>query len=150
LAQPLEASIDIAAAPDRVWAVVSDLERMPQWSPQCTRMKVFGPVREGAWTLNFNRDGWKRWPTTARVVRVQPNREVAFRVLENRAIWSFQIEPTASGSRLIQRREVPNGTSWFSRTAIELALGGGAEFDVRVEAGMHKSLRKIKAAAELV
>lgn len=150
MAQPLEASIDIAAAPERVWAVVSDLERMPQWSPQCTRMKVLGSVREGAWTLNFNRDGWKRWPTTSRVVRVKPNREVAFRVIENRAIWSFQIEPTATGSTLIQRREVPNGTSWLSRTLIDLALGGGAEFDVRVEDGMHESLRKIKAAAELV
>ena len=70
MAQPLEASIDIDAAPERVWAIVSDLERMPQWSPQCTRMKVIGRLREGALTLNLNRDGWKRWPTTARVVRV--------------------------------------------------------------------------------
>jgi uncharacterized protein YndB with AHSA1/START domain len=148
VAQPLEASIDIDAAPERVWAIVSDLERMPQWSPQCTRMKVIGRLREGALTLNLNRDGWKRWPTTARVVRVQPNREVAFRVIENRAIWSFQIEPTATGSTLIQRRDVPNGTSWISRTLIDLVLGGGAEFDVRVEDGMHQSLAKIKAAAE--
>lgn len=148
VAQPLEASIDIAAAPEQVWAVVSDLERMPEWSPQCTRMKVFGPVREGAWTLNLNKDGWKRWPTTSRVVRFEPNRAVAFKVVENRMVWSFELEPTESGTRLTQRRDVSRGQTAFSRNAIKLALGGESDFETKLLAGMNSSLGKIKAAVE--
>ncbi|WP_068280435.1 SRPBCC family protein [Aldersonia kunmingensis] len=146
--QPLEASIDISAAPEQVWAVVSDLERMPEWSPQCTKMKVLGEMREGARTLNLNKDGWKRWPTTARVVRFEPNRAVAFRVVENRMVWSFEIEPTDSGTRLTQRRDVSGGQSAFSRYSIKFALGGETDFETKLLAGMNSSLGKIKAAVE--
>jgi uncharacterized protein YndB with AHSA1/START domain len=148
MAHPLEASIDIAAAPERVWAVVSDLERMPEWSPQCTWMKVFGPVREGALTLNLNRDGWKRWPTTARVVRFEPNRAVAFRIIDNRMVWSFELEPIETGTRVTQRRDVSAGQTAYSRRAIDLALGGEKEFEPKLVAGMHDTLGRIKAAVE--
>ncbi|MBD0322519.1 MAG: SRPBCC family protein [Aldersonia sp.] len=144
----LEATIDVDATPQRVWKVVSDLERMPEWSPQCTRMKVLGDVREGAWTLNFNKDGWKRWPTTARVVRFEPGHLVAFRINENRTVWSFQVEPTATGTRITQRRDVPNGQSLFSRKFIEYTLGGEQNFEHQLVDGMHESLGKIKAAVE--
>lgn len=144
----LEASVDVDAAPERVWSVVSDLERMPEWSPQCIRMKVLGDVRKGAWTVNFNKDGWKRWPTTARVVRYEPGRLVAFRINENRTVWSFEVAPTATGTRITQRRDVPHGQSWFSRKLIDYTLGGEQKFEGGLVEGMHESLDKIKAAAE--
>jgi uncharacterized protein YndB with AHSA1/START domain len=31
----LQAQIDIDAPVAKVWALISDLSRMPQWSPQC-------------------------------------------------------------------------------------------------------------------
>jgi uncharacterized protein YndB with AHSA1/START domain len=148
VANPLETSVDIAATPEQVWAVVSDLERMPEWSPQCTKMKVFGEVREGARTVNLNKDGWKRWPTTARVVRFEPNRAVAFKIVENRMVWSFELEPTAGGTRLTQRRDTSAGQSAFSRNAIKLALGGEESFESTLVAGMNDTLAKIKAAVE--
>jgi hypothetical protein len=40
----LQAQIDIDAPVAKVWALVSDLSRMPQWSPQCRMMKPLGPV----------------------------------------------------------------------------------------------------------
>jgi uncharacterized protein YndB with AHSA1/START domain len=49
----LDASIHIAAAPERVWSVLADLKRMPEWSPQCRRMQPLGRVRDGAYTLNW-------------------------------------------------------------------------------------------------
>ena len=47
MAEPLlQAQIDIDAPVTTVWALVSDLNRMPQWSPQCRVMKAFGgPLR---------------------------------------------------------------------------------------------------------
>ncbi len=60
--RPIEANIEIDAPPREVWAVVSDLERMGEWSPQCLRMRVFGPVRLGARAVNLNRQGMRVWP----------------------------------------------------------------------------------------
>ncbi len=148
LPKNLEASIDISAPPERVWAVVSDLKRMPEFSPQCVRMMTLGSPKAGAWTLNFNRDGKKYWPTTSRIVRFEPNRAFAFRVNENRTVWSYTLEPTESGTRLIERRDVPNGTTWFSRKAIEAALGGEAPFEEVLVRGMNETLGKIKTAVE--
>ncbi|MGQ4617586.1 SRPBCC family protein [Nocardia sp. R7R-8] len=144
----LEASIDISAPPERVWAVVSDLKRMPEFSPQCVRMVALGALGVGTWTINVNRDGKKFWPTTSRIVRFEPNRAFAFRVTENRSVWSYTLEPTESGTRLIERRDMPNGTTWFSRKAIDAALGGEAPFEQALVHGMNETLGKVKAAVE--
>jgi len=43
----LQAQVDIDAPVTTVWALVSDLNRMPQWSPQCRLMKALGgPPRQ--------------------------------------------------------------------------------------------------------
>ncbi|WP_327110578.1 SRPBCC family protein [Nocardia sp. NBC_01730] len=144
----LEATIDISAPPERVWAVVSDLERMPEFSPQCVRMVALGAPKAGTWTINLNRDGKKYWPTTARIVRYEPNQAFAFRINENRSIWSYTLEPTETGTRLIERRDVPNGTTWFSRRAINAALGGEHPFEEALVRGMNETLGKIKNAVE--
>ncbi|ONM47679.1 SRPBCC family protein [Nocardia donostiensis] len=144
----LEVSIEIAASPERVWAVVSDLKRMPEFSPQCVRMLPLGTPKTGTWTININRDGKKFWPTTARIVRYEPNQAFAFRINENRSVWSYTLEPTASGTRLIERRDVPNGTTWLSRTAVNAALGGEQPFEELLVRGMNETLDKIKTAVE--
>ncbi|WP_433682298.1 SRPBCC family protein [Nocardia sp. CA-119907] len=144
----IEAAIDIAAPPERVWAVVSDLKRMREFSPQCVRMVALGAPKAGTWTINLNTDGKKYWPTTARIVRYEPNQAFAFRINENYSVWSYTLEPTATGTRLVERRDVPNGTSWFSRRAIDAALGGEAPFEELLERGMRETLDKIKTVVE--
>lgn len=46
----LQAHVDINAPVAKVWELISDLRRMPEWSPQCRWMKPFGPVRQGTRT----------------------------------------------------------------------------------------------------
>jgi hypothetical protein len=43
-------SIDIDASPDRVWAVMRDAERWPEWTASVTRVRISGggPLRPGA------------------------------------------------------------------------------------------------------
>ncbi|MFI6171385.1 SRPBCC family protein [Nocardia sp. NPDC051052] len=144
----LEATIDIAAPPERVWAVVANVKRMPEFSPQCVRMLPLGTPKAGTWVLNLNTDGKKYWPTTARIVRYEPNQVFAFKINENRSIWSYTLEPTETGTRLIERRDVPNGTTWFSRKSIDAALGGEVPFEEALIRGMHETLDKIKAVVE--
>lgn len=144
----IEATIDIAAPPEQVWAVVSDLKRMPEFSPQVVRMLILGAVQPGTWIVNLNRDGKKYWPTTGRIVRFEPNQAFAFKINDNRTIWSYTLEPTDAGTRLIERRDCPNGTTWYSRKSIEAAFGSTASFEEDLERGMHETLDKIKNAVE--
>ena len=144
----LEATIDIAATPDKVWAVVSDLGRMPEFSPTTLKMIPLGTPRAGTWTVNFNKVGRKYYPTTSRIVRYEPDQAFAFRMNENGTVWSYTLEPTAAGTRVTERRDVPNGVRKPVRLMIDALLGGEQKFEADLVAGMNETLGKIKAAAE--
>lgn len=146
----LEESIDIDAPPVRVWSLVSDLGRMSKWSPQVVKTVVRGrPLQLGTTMVNVNRRGPLVWPTRAKVVRFEPHREIAFRIKDNRTIWSFSLADNgAGGTTLTQRREAPDGISSISRKLTDSLLGGVAEFQVELGIGMRETLVKIKADAE--
>jgi len=144
----LQAQIDINAPVPKVWALVSDLSRMPQWSPQCRLMKAFGPVRQGARTINVNRRNRMFWPTTSVVTEVIPEKKLAFRVNQNNTIWSYELEPTDIGTRLVETRHAENGTTAFSNMSINALLGGVPSFERELVDGMNETLSRIKAAAE--
>lgn len=148
MSKTLEATIEIAASPEQVWRVVSDLKRMGEWSPQCRKMRVSGEVREGTKTFNINRKGFLVWPTTSKVVRFEPNKAIAFRVNENRTIWSYTLEPTETGTRVVERREAPTGTSQVSQFLIKTVLGGAESFEADMIVGMNATLARIKNEAE--
>ncbi len=143
----LQAQIDIDAPP-AVWALISDLRRMPQWSPQCRWMRQFGPLRTGTRTLNFNRRNKLFWPTTSTIVEVIPEQKLAFRVDANRTIWSYELEPHGAGTRLTESRHAENGVSAFSSMTVNALMGGTSSFERELVDGMQTSLAKIKAAAE--
>lgn len=145
----LEATIDIAATPQQVWAVLGDLGRMKEFSPQCRLMKtVGGPARVGSTTINVNRKGLLVWPTTSKILAFEPGRELRFRINENRSIWSYVLEPTETGTRVVQRREAPTGTSKVSQTLINLAMGGTESFDAEMVVGMNATLARVKNVVE--
>lgn len=105
MAEPLlQAQIDIDAPVAKVWGLISDFGRMPQWSPQCRLMKALGPLRQGTRTINLNRRNFMFWPTTSTVTEVVPEKKLAFRVNANNTIWSYELEPTANGTRLVESR----------------------------------------------
>lgn len=144
----LRAEIDIDAPVSRVWSLVSDLSRMPQWSPQCRMMKLLGPLRPGTRTLNLNRRNMLFWPTTSTITEVLPERKLAFRIPLNTSVWTYELEPTATGTRLVETRHAENGVTAVSTAATNAALGGVENFEKELLAGMNQSLIRIKAAAE--
>ena len=145
---PLEETVDVAAPPERVWALVSDLPRMAEWSPQVVRTFVRRPVGLGTRALNVNRSGWKVWPTRSHVVRFTPPRDFAFRVPDNGVVWSFALEETAVGTRVTHRRETPDGIRPASRRLQDLLLGGVDSFTEELCAGMRLTLARLRTAAE--
>lgn len=145
----IEGSIDIDAPPARVWEVVSDLRRMGEWSPQCKKMIIRGgEVKQGTRTINVNRQGWKVWPTRSYVKVFEPERELALKIAENGTVWTYELEPTATGTRLTEHRTAPNGVSSLSNMLTKNVLGGTENFEAELEAGIAETLRHIKSAAE--
>ena len=144
----LQAQIDINAPVSKVWALVSDLSRMPQWSPQCRLMKAFGPLRQGTRTFNLNRRNFMVWPTTCTVTEVIPEKKVAFRVNANNTIWSYELEPTDVGTRVVETRHAENGVKPISNMTVNALMGGVPNFERELVEGMNTSLAHIKAAAE--
>ena len=143
----LQAHVDINAPVARVWGLISDLRRMPEWSPQCRWMKPFGPVRQGTRTLNLNRRNHMYWPTTCTVVEIVPARKLAFRVNTNHTIWSYELSPTETGTRLVESRHAENGVTAFSNLSINAVMGGVPSFEQELVEGMNATLSSIKAAA---
>lgn len=145
----LELSIDVDAPPERVWEIVSDLKRMGEWSPQCRKMVVFGEVRPGTRTLNLNRNGVRVWPTTAKVVAFSPKEHIAFRIVENRMIWSYTLAASSTGGTTVtERREAPDGSTAFSQFFVRRFLGGNGGLERDLLAGMEATLARIKTEAE--
>lgn len=144
----LQAHVDINAPVAKVWELISDLRRMPEWSPQCRWMKPFGPVRQGTRTLNLNRRNRMFWPTTCTVVEIIPDRKLAFRVDTNNTIWSYELEPAGEGTRVIESRHAENGVTAFSNLSVKALFGGTDNFEHELLDGMNASLARIKAAAE--
>jgi len=144
----LKTEIEINAPVAKVWSLVSDLSRMPQWSPQCRIMKALGPIRPGTRTINLNRRGLLFWPTTSVITEVVPERKFAFRIPLNTTVWSYELEPTATGTRLIETRHAENGVPAVSTVVTKAALGGVDSFEQELLEGMSQSLARIKAAAE--
>lgn len=149
MAEPLlQAQIDIKAPVPTVWALISDFKRMPQWSPQCRLMRALGPLRQGTRTVNLNRRKFLFWPTTSTVTEVIPEKKLSFRVNTNGTIWSYELEPTEQGTRVVESRHAENGVKPAANFTVQALFGGVPNFERELVDGMNTSLARIKAAAE--
>ncbi len=147
----LEASVEIQAPVEVVWSLISDVTRMPEWSPQVQSVRLrsgFDDVRLGTEFTNRNTLGELDWVTHGEVTTFVPESELAFRVTENWVTWRFVLTATATGTLLTQRREAPEGISDLSQELTDGFLGGTPAFTEILRTGMAATLAAIKAAAE--
>ena len=147
----LEDSIDIAAAPETVWDLIGDPRRMAEWSPQVVSVRLregFERIEVGAEFTNRNQIGELAWTTHGTVVRLDPGRELAFRIAENWVVWSYIIEPTEEGCRLTERRDAPEGISDLSAQWTDKYLGGQDAFTTVMRTDVRTTLEAVRAAAE--
>jgi uncharacterized protein YndB with AHSA1/START domain len=104
----LEVSRIIAASPERLYELVSDLPRMAQWSPENTGGKwvkgASGPTM-GAKFQGTNRKGKMKWKTIATVVTAEPGAEFAFDVSASGmkvARWGYRFEAVEGGTNVTE------------------------------------------------
>ncbi len=144
-----EATTTIAAPPEAVWTLVTDVTRMGEWSPENTggRWIGAGGPAVGARFIGWNRHGLVRWPTRCRVVECDAPLRFAFTVAESRMTWGWRLDPDGSGTRLTQWRERAGRPALPVRLLTGSGLLGRDREGLMVE-GMHRTLAAVKAAAE--
>lgn len=98
-------SITIAAAPERVWAVLTDFAAYPQWNTVFSRVRA--ELREGgAIRFKIKIEGSPELGFAARLVRCAPSRELAWRggaPLVPALAWGehyFRLTPAADGTQV--------------------------------------------------
>jgi uncharacterized protein YndB with AHSA1/START domain len=146
----LRAETTIAAPPEVVWAALTDLPRMAEWSPELVRMVPLlpGGLRVGQQYLGINRRKAAIWPTRSVVVTVEPGRTLAWDTRSSGARWIYELSPDGAGTRVVQRRSVPQGITLVSRLFAPVFLGGSEEHAEELERGMAETLVRLKAAVE--
>jgi uncharacterized protein YndB with AHSA1/START domain len=147
----IEHHLDIAASNQTVWELISDVRRMPEWSPDVASTRLrhgFDSVDLGAQFTNLNRIGEMEWTTHGEITRYDPPNAIAYRIAENWVIWSMTLDATPAGTRLTQRREAPDGISDYSLDLTDRYLGGQQAFTQQLRDGMRETLDRIKAVAE--
>lgn len=99
--------IDIDAAVDRVWSLVTDIELPARFSSEfqgATWDEGFeGPAVGATFTGTNHHQAVGEWQTTAHVVACEPERLFAWNIsdpVDAGAQWRFQLEPVAGATRL--------------------------------------------------
>ena len=144
------ATVTIAAPPEAVWDLVTDISRMGEWSPETTSCRWLGRRKGpevGARFVGFNKRGWARWATTVRVVEAERGRSFAFRVEGIGVRWGYIFEPDGDGTQLTETRDI-SGARIPVVKALSVFVGGMDGHADELRAGMEQTLARIKAAAE--
>jgi hypothetical protein len=145
-----ERSIDIAAPPDAVWALVAEVTNMGRWSPHTVKARWVGPGNGPAVGRRFRGTNRlpivRRWTSTATVTDCDPGRRFAFAVGNNadepNTVWSYDFEPVAAATRVTER------WAMLREPGIVLAYYGLIGQRRRIARGVEETLRRLKAAAE--
>lgn len=152
MAEPVEVSVDVAAAPSALYAMVSDVTRMHEWSPENVACSwnggASGPT-VGARFSGRNRRGWRRWSTVNEVVEAQPGAVFAFRTSSMGlpvAEWRYRFADDEDGGTTVTESWTDQRGTLISVLG-RLATGVG-DRAVHNRESMRQTLAALKAAAE--
>ena len=151
MAPRIEISRDIAASPEAVYAAISDVTRMGEWSEECHacewRDGADGPA-VGATFDGHNRNGDHEWTSQGKVIEADPGRSFAFECSMfdfHFSTWGYRIEPTDTGCRVTEWSEDlrPESALEFSKQ-----MSGIDDRAARNRQTMSGTLERLAAALE--
>jgi hypothetical protein len=145
-----ERSIHVAASPGEVYALVADVTRTPEFSPEIDRCTWLDGATGPAVGARFEavnrvkRGSWKNRP----VVKVaDAGREFAFSRTEKFAgevLWRYRFEPEGDGAQVTESYEVVQPITWFGWFIITYMFGcKDRRSDLRH--GMDQTLQRLAA-----
>jgi hypothetical protein len=147
----VQVSADIGAPANEVWALVSDLPRMGQWSPENTGGRWIGGATGPAVGAKFrgtNRKGLRRWSTTCTVTAADEGKRFTFEVTYGPlaiSTWDYSFTGNGSATTVVEE--------WTDRRPGWMKTMSGPVMGVLDRAGhnrrgMEHTLEQLKAAAE--
>ncbi len=147
----LEVSRDIAASPASVFAAITDITRMGEWSPETYSAEWnegFSEAGTGAMFTGHNRNGAKEWSTEAKIVELVPGERFFFDGMAGDfvfASWGYLVEETEHGCRVTE--------CWQDHRPEEVKeiagqISGVFDREPHNRAGMEATLAAIAAAVE--
>ena len=150
----------VARSPEDLYAMVSDITRMGDWSPICKACwwdEGDGP-RVGAWFTGRNELPERTWETRSEVVAADPGREFAWVVnvqpTETSAgasvsRWGYTFEAVDGGTEVTESWEfLPSGRELFAQRFGDGAPAQIADRYEKAKRGIPETLAAIKRAAE--
>jgi uncharacterized protein YndB with AHSA1/START domain len=113
------ASITIDRPPAEVFAVVSDVTRMGEWSPENTACRWVGGADGPALGVRFEGDNvakigpltLKKWTTTSEITGCEPGEVFEF-VAEGYTTWRFEFAEVDGATRLTESYSYPAYGGW--------------------------------------
>lgn len=149
-----EVSAFVDAPPERVYALVADVTRMPELSPELVRCEwldgATGPVVGARFEATNQLPGGRPWKNRPVVTAANPGREFAFSRTERLAgtiVWRYRFEPEArkglhTVTRVTESYEVICPVSRLGWFVIE-RLFGGRDRRGALRAGMTETLERL-------
>ena len=141
-------SIDVAAPPEAVYDIVSDVTRTGEWSPECRSCDwIDQPGQIGSRFKGHNKSGPARWTTTAEVLAAERPNRFGFATLfkdGHSTRWTYEMVPNRDGTTLTESFEHVDAPL-FIKLAERLFIRNRQE---QLENGMDETLAKIKVLAE--
>lgn len=149
-----EVSAHVTARPDDVYALVADVTRTRELSPEVVSCEWIAPATGPAVGARFRAvnkvPGRPSWTNTPVVTVADPGREFAFTRTERCAgsiLWRYRFEAEGDGTRVTESYEVIEPVSRLGWLAITY-LHGRRDRRADLRAGMMQTLRRIQVAAE--
>ncbi len=147
----LDVSRDIAAEPAAVFAALTDITRMGEWSPETFAAEWLDGATEAAVGVSYtghNRNGDKEWSTQATIVELVENERFFFDCSARGFVfakWGYTIEPTDTGCRVTEYCQDLRPDEVKERGA---AISGVTDRVSHNRAGMETTLERLAAAVE--
>ena len=152
MTEQVSVTTEIMAPAEHVWAMVADVTRMGEWSPEnvgATWLRGATGPKPGASFRGRNRHGKKTWTSVGTIVDAEPGSLLTFRVAVpgfKVAEWRYAFETTATGCRVTE--------TWIDqRGRIVKTLGkqvsGVGDRAAHNRITMERTLARLKSAAEV-
>ena len=147
----LEVSRDIAASPSAVFAALTDITRMGEWSPETYLAEWnegFDGPAVGAKFTGHNRNGEKEWTTEAEIVELVADQRFFFDCNARGFVfakWGYSIEAIDGGCRVTEYNQDLRPEAALARSA---EISGVTDRLAHNRAGMEATLERLAAALE--
>jgi uncharacterized protein YndB with AHSA1/START domain len=147
------ATVFVAAPPEEVWSLVSDVTSIGRFSPETFEAQWLDGKSGPAVGVRFrghvrrNEKAWLVYWTNCTITSCEPGREFAFDVKgpqgKTAVTWRYHLEPSGEGTNVTESFEL--GDTFYLRLYAAFARKSRTRANVR---NMRLTLERVKAVAE--